>query len=154
MSLLPTIKWDETIAKTWAPGNIYAVDNQLTYSEFAGGEDKEMIPSSQRVRSRLSPPTFRGSVTKSSLYVIKDKFGNSEDKSIEINGELGWREFSYYLLFHFPTLPNKNFNDNDSLLRTDVKALKAWQTGKTGIPIVDAGMRELCKQATCITEYV
>ena len=79
-------------------------------------------------------------------YAIKDKFGNSEDKSIETYlSELGWREFSYYLLFHFPTLPNKNFNDKFDKFpwRTDAKALKAWQRGNTGIPIVDAGMREL-----------
>ena len=59
--------------------------------------------------------------------------------------EIGWREFSRYLLFHFPTILTQPFNtkfenfpwqDNESLL-------KAWQQGQTGYPIVDAGMREL-----------
>lgn len=59
--------------------------------------------------------------------------------------ELGWREFSYYLLYHFPELPQKNFQKKFDYFPwlTDSKALKAWQTGKTGYPIVDAGMREL-----------
>jgi deoxyribodipyrimidine photo-lyase len=59
--------------------------------------------------------------------------------------ELGWREFSYYLLYHFPELPYKNFQDKFDNFPwiTDEKLLKAWQQGKTGYPIVDAGMREL-----------
>jgi hypothetical protein len=59
--------------------------------------------------------------------------------------ELAWREFSYYLLFHFGDLADRNFrpafgrfpwNDSKELLR-------GWQRGRTGYPIVDAGLREL-----------
>ena len=59
--------------------------------------------------------------------------------------ELGWREFSYYLLYHFPKLASKNWNQKfDSFVWKDNKAhLDAWRQGLTGYPIVDAGMREL-----------
>ncbi|EHL31189.1 cryptochrome/photolyase family protein [Legionella drancourtii] len=59
--------------------------------------------------------------------------------------ELGWREFSYYLLYHFPELPNKNFRQEFDAFpwQQDETHLKCWQTGMTGFPIVDAGMREL-----------
>ncbi len=59
--------------------------------------------------------------------------------------EVGWREFSYHLLFHFPTLPDKNLRKNFDKFpwQPDPIALKAWQQGKTGYPIIDAGMREL-----------
>jgi deoxyribodipyrimidine photo-lyase len=59
--------------------------------------------------------------------------------------EVGWREFSYHLLFHFPTLPDKNLRKNFDAFpwQPDPIALKAWQQGKTGYPIIDAGMREL-----------
>jgi deoxyribodipyrimidine photo-lyase len=59
--------------------------------------------------------------------------------------QLYWRDFSTYLLFHFPTLP-------DEPLRTEFEhfpwsknasLLHAWQAGETGYPIVDAGMRQL-----------
>ena len=59
--------------------------------------------------------------------------------------ELGWREFSYHLLYHYPNINKKNlkvqfdkldWNDNEQLL-------SKWKKGKTGFPIVDAGMREL-----------
>ncbi len=60
--------------------------------------------------------------------------------------ELGWREFSYYLLYHFPELPRKNLQSKFDLFpwpQTSTADLKAWQLGKTGYPLVDAGMREL-----------
>lgn len=59
--------------------------------------------------------------------------------------QLGWREFSYNLLYHFPTLPEQNFQakfDNFPWL-ANTPALHAWQQGKTGFPIIDAGMRQL-----------
>ena len=59
--------------------------------------------------------------------------------------ELGWREFSYHLLFHPPDLATRNFQNRFDAIpwRDDAKALRAWQRGLTGYPIVDAGMREL-----------
>jgi deoxyribodipyrimidine photo-lyase len=59
--------------------------------------------------------------------------------------ELGWREFSHSLLYHFPELPRKNMQprfDNFNW-RDDPALLKSWQKGLTGYPVVDAGMREL-----------
>ena len=59
--------------------------------------------------------------------------------------ELGWREFSHSLLYHFPELPRKNLQprfDNFNW-RDDPALLKSWQKGLTGYPVVDAGMREL-----------
>jgi deoxyribodipyrimidine photo-lyase len=59
--------------------------------------------------------------------------------------EIAWREFSYHLLFHFPTLPSAPLREQFSAFpwREDADHLRAWERGKTGYPIVDAGMREL-----------
>lgn len=59
--------------------------------------------------------------------------------------ELIWREFSYHLLYYFPDLAHKNFkNEFDHMpWISDKKLLSAWQKGRTGFPIIDAGMREL-----------
>ena len=59
--------------------------------------------------------------------------------------ELGWREFSYYLLYHFPNLPNENLQKkfNRFPWNNNKKLLNLWKKGLTGYPIVDAGMREL-----------
>jgi len=58
---------------------------------------------------------------------------------------LGWREFCYHLLFHWPDLPERPFRSEFKAFpwANDGVALRAWQRGKTGYPIVDAGMREL-----------
>ena len=59
--------------------------------------------------------------------------------------ELAWREFSHHLLYHFPELPEQNFNNRFDAFEwcENTQGLRAWQRGLTGFPIVDAGMREL-----------
>jgi deoxyribodipyrimidine photo-lyase len=59
--------------------------------------------------------------------------------------ELLWREFSAHLLWHHPTLPAAPLRAEFGAMpwRDDARALRAWQRGRTGIPLVDAGMRQL-----------
>jgi deoxyribodipyrimidine photo-lyase len=60
--------------------------------------------------------------------------------------ELGWREFSHHLIFHFPQTPEHNLDpkfDQFPWARHNAKAISRWQRGRTGIPMVDAGMRQL-----------
>ncbi|MDB5376310.1 MAG: deoxyribodipyrimidine photolyase, partial [Rubritepida sp.] len=59
--------------------------------------------------------------------------------------EVGWREFCRHLLFDVPDLAERNLQSSFDAFpwRTDRKALRAWQRGQTGYPIVDAGMRQL-----------
>ena len=99
--------------------------------------------------SKLSPHLHFGEISPWQIWrTIENLTGNKnyDLPSIErFLTEIGWREFSYYLLYHVPSIPNENFKNmfdsfpwqNDNLL------LKSWQTGKTGYPIIDAGMREL-----------
>jgi deoxyribodipyrimidine photo-lyase len=59
--------------------------------------------------------------------------------------QVGWREFSYHLLYHFPELLHSPLRDdfkNFPWKRNHV-SLQAWKQGLTGYPLVDAGMREL-----------
>jgi deoxyribodipyrimidine photo-lyase len=60
--------------------------------------------------------------------------------------ELGWREFAYHLLHHFPHTTTHNLNPRFNQFQwagENAAQLQAWQQGRTGVPIVDAGMREL-----------
>ena len=59
--------------------------------------------------------------------------------------ELGWREFSAHLLYHWPELPEQPLRAQfrDFPWASDAAGLRAWQQGRTGYPIVDAGLREL-----------
>ena len=61
--------------------------------------------------------------------------------------EIGWREFSYVLLYNNPKLANENFKEkfNTFSWHNSESSLNAWKTGNTGYPFVDAGMRQLWK---------
>jgi len=59
--------------------------------------------------------------------------------------QLIWREFTRYILFHYPETTTEPMNKKftSAFWITDPDGLKDWQQGKTGIPIIDAGMRQL-----------
>jgi deoxyribodipyrimidine photo-lyase len=59
--------------------------------------------------------------------------------------EVYWREFAYHVLYHFPYTPDAPLREEyaDFPWKHDPASLKAWQRGRTGYPIVDAGMRQL-----------
>lgn len=59
--------------------------------------------------------------------------------------ELGWRDFSAQLLHHFPQMVDQAFRPEYDRMpwRHDPTGLEAWKRGRTGYPIVDAGMRQL-----------
>lgn len=149
LNLLPTIPWDTEMKKLW---DISEAGAQNRLSRFLNDaikdyNDDRNIPSIEGT-SKLSPYFHFGIMSPNQAwYSILDFFGgNTENKGVDVYlSELGWREFSYYLLYHFPHIQTDNFNAkfNKFPWRTDSKALKAWQSGNTGIPIVDAGMREL-----------
>ena len=107
--------------------------------------------------SALSPHIHFGEISPNQIWhYAKSAFQkNYTDKNATINvidldhfhSELGWREFSYYILYHFPNLSTQNFQAkfNKFKWKEDPINFERWKKGKTGYPIVDAGMRELWK---------
>jgi len=100
--------------------------------------------------SRMSPYLRHGEISPNQVWHIAKEYAaanNIPDKDIDhYCSELGWREFSYYLLFHFPKITWDNLQDKFDDFpwdESDSEELKRWQDGQTGIPIVDAGMRQL-----------
>ncbi len=148
LNLMPSIPWYETMTKRWTPGERGAAERLSHFINeaairYASNRD---IPSVEGT-SKLSPHLHFGELSPNQIwYAVKDHFNDQDTKSIDkYLAELGWREFSYYLLYHFPELPHKNFNDrfDDFPWLDNEKDLVAWQRGQTGVPIIDAGMREL-----------
>lgn len=92
--------------------------------------------------SRLSPYLAHGEISPHQISAALPAKGRDVEK---YRAEIGWREFSYHLLHHFPKLPRENFQKRFDAFpwRDDTKALSRWQRGLTGYPIVDAGMRQL-----------
>lgn len=57
--------------------------------------------------------------------------------------ELIWREFFNYLLYHFPEMEVKGLRKIEIKWKDDEKTFEKWKNGKTGVPLVDAGLRQL-----------
>jgi deoxyribodipyrimidine photo-lyase len=149
LQLLPTISWDKTMQKTWQIGEKFAYEKMQNFVKTALGDYKigRDFPAQKKV-SQLSPHLHFGEISPNQIWHYAKQ--NYQEKTGEKNldsflSELGWREFSAYLLFHFPNLPSDNFQPryNHFKWQSNHKLLTAWQKGQTGLPIVDAGMREL-----------
>jgi deoxyribodipyrimidine photo-lyase len=134
----------------WRPGEDGA---RALLDSFLGGPvkayaDERNLPGVDGT-SRLSPHLRFGEIGPRQVWravLAAMEAGHAPaDQAAKFLAELGWREFNHHLLFHWPDLPTANFKpDFDRFVwRDDPAALKAWQTGQTGYPIVDAGMREL-----------
>ncbi len=57
--------------------------------------------------------------------------------------QLCWREFHTQVLAAFPALPVRDYRTRGRRWRRDDAAFEAWRVGRTGVPIVDAAMRQL-----------
>lgn len=147
LDLLPTIHWDADIKKVWKPGTAQA---KIILSSFL----KESILSYIEGRdnpagegtSRLSPYLHFGEISPRMIWheILKAYPGNKE-KIDSFLRQLGWREFAYHLLYHFPKTPNYPLKNHfiNFPWKQNPFYLVSWQKGKTGYPIVDAGMRQL-----------
>lgn len=95
--------------------------------------------------SRLSPHLHFGEISPHQLWHRVQQATNSNPSFESYLSEIGWREFCYHLLYAFPSLPHRPFQEKFTAFewQHNQEALSLWQQGKTGYPIVDAGMREL-----------
>jgi deoxyribodipyrimidine photo-lyase len=99
--------------------------------------------------SRLSPHLHFGEIGPRQVWrAVQSAVARSGAREAEADkflAELGWREFNHHLLFHWPDLPRDNFKPqfDQFVWREDETAFRAWSRGRTGYPVVDAGMREL-----------
>ena len=145
LGLLPGINWDSQLESHWTIGEEGAhhrleafIDEGL--SSYKDGRD---IPAKPHV-SRLSPHLHFGEISPNRLWHAVRGMGDNNyiDKFCS---ELGWREFSYSLLHYNPELPRKNLQSKFDAFpwAENAEYLRAWQKGRTGVPMVDAGMREL-----------
>ncbi len=149
LRLLPEIRWYEEMAAQWTPGESGARERLDTFltsglASYKQGRDRP----DQDFVSRLSPHIHFGEISPHTVWHATKKYeGNAEiaDDVDHFLSELGWREFSHYLLYYWPTLPEVNLQKKFDRFpwRNDGEALDRWRRGLTGYPIVDAGMREL-----------
>jgi deoxyribodipyrimidine photo-lyase len=140
LGLLPRVAWDDGIAAAWTPGEAGAQAALAAFLAHAakGYEKGRDLPAAAGT-SRLSPHLAFGEVSARSVW--KAASGNRP-----FLRQLAWRDFAAQLLVHQPHSSDtalKPAYDRFPWRDDYAPALKAWQQGQTGYPIVDAGMREL-----------
>ena len=149
--LLPTAPdWASGMRDAWTPGET-AAKKQLEY--FAAHDLAEYDTARDApggvATSRLSPYLRFGEISPFQVWHRMqrgDLSAPARRNTSKLLSEIGWREFNWNILFHAPDLHEKNFrSDFDAFpwQKPDQRDLAAWQQGKTGIPFVDAGMRQL-----------
>ena len=146
LDLLPKIRWDKGIAASWTPGEAGAWQQLQTFLEarLKGYDARRDLPAIDGT-SRLSPHLHFGEIGPRQIASALQGLPDGDDRDSFLS-EIGWREFSHHLLFQNPEMPDlpldRRFEQFPWSGDQDA-ALYAWQRGETGIPIVDAGMRQL-----------
>lgn len=152
LDLEPSIDWTAGMRSAWQPGEEGAkralarfLDTAVrTYPDDRNRPDL-------RGTSRLSPHLHFGEISPRQVWhesrgrAATDARGGVVAGVEDFLREVGWREFAHHLLWHFPQTPDEPLRAEFARFpwSRDPKALRAWQRGRTGYPVVDAGMREL-----------
>jgi deoxyribodipyrimidine photo-lyase len=145
LDLLPEKKWVKQLKTHWKIGEQGALLRLNKFIDEGLGKykTKRNFPDKPHV-SRLSPHLHFGEISPNQLWYAL--YGLANNKNVDhFLSELGWREFSYSQLYQNPDLPRKNLQPKFDLFPwVDNEAmLMAWKKGETGVPMIDAGMREL-----------
>jgi deoxyribodipyrimidine photo-lyase len=150
LALLPTQPdWAGGLRTTWQPGEAGAWSRLHSFiaQALATYKDDRNRPDLLGT-SMLSPHLAFGEISPRQIVraVLDARTGGLDRHTEHFFSELGWREFSYHLLHHFPhtvARPLDSRWERFAWPELDHERLIAWQRGQTGIPLVDAGMREL-----------
>jgi deoxyribodipyrimidine photo-lyase len=153
LGLEPVPDWAAGLRSTWQPGELNALRAQARFmdSGLPRYQSERDLPDHEGT-SRLSPYLHFGEVGPRQVWVALQRRlettepGSALARSIEVlRRELGWREFAAYALYQRPHLSEQSldpaFDDLD--WATNVADARAWQRGRTGYPLIDAGMRQL-----------
>jgi deoxyribodipyrimidine photo-lyase len=144
--LLPTRPdWAGGLREQWHPGEAGAARRLDAFARgVVKGYDKTRNLPGIAGTSALSPHLHWGEVSAGQVWHAVAPAGDGPGVTTYI-AELLWREFSADLLWHHPDLPEQPLRREFAAMpwRRDARGLKAWQEGRTGLPIVDAGMRQL-----------
>jgi deoxyribodipyrimidine photo-lyase len=142
LRLLPKIKWYATMETTWMPGEAgaharFTRFKKRALTDYRHARDRPAM----RGTSGLSPHLHFGEIGPRQLWHALGPKGRGSPFLHEII----WREFAYHLLYHFPETTHRPLRPLFERFpwKKNAQYLRAWQRGRTGVPMVDAGMREL-----------
>ncbi|MHA7278949.1 cryptochrome/photolyase family protein [Arthrobacter sp. MDT2-2] len=148
LGLLPSPDWAQGLRDTWTPGEAGAHARLDDFLDRARGyKDNRNLPAVDGT-SMLSPHLRFGEISPFEVWhAAQDSKDPSTAEDIRVFGsELGWREFSWQLLYFHPELATVNYRPEFNAFAWETSTqseLEAWQRGRTGYPLIDAGMRQM-----------
>ena len=144
--ILPKKNWYKKFEKYWTVGeneacrklinfktkNIFDYDKTRDFPDIDG-------------TSKLSPHLSFGEISSREIFEQYQKIKKKNIGTRKFINEIGWREFAYHLVYHFPKMLKKNLRKNFDNFpwSTNKIHLEKWKRGKTGYPLVDAAMRQM-----------
>jgi deoxyribodipyrimidine photo-lyase len=141
--------WSGGLSEAWTPGEEGAhgrLDDFLDgpVRDYGTGRDRPGVEGT----SRLSPHLRFGEISPFRVWhALRERFPRQAPADVGIfRSELGWREFCWQLLYENPALATRNYRPEFDRFEWQTPSdaeLRAWQQGRTGYPLVDAGMRQL-----------
>lgn len=158
--------WTGKLAKHWNPGELGALSALSAFLTTLSGEDlPATAPEVQlgysvgrdfpavNITSHLSPYLRCGAVSPKQVWMAVTEAAESgeiaESEAAAFRRQLIWRDFAWHRLYHVPTLATANVQEKFDRFpwgweeARDSAEFDAWKRGTTGVPLVDAGMREL-----------
>ncbi len=151
LGLVPRLNWTQGMNAAWTPG---AAAARLLLRRFLSNS-WEVYPENRdrpdlSDTSRLSPHLHFGEIGPREVWHETRRHAAAQGRHAtwrqsHFLTELGWREFAHHLLYHFPHTPEQPLRERFARFPWKPSAIRvrAWQTGATGFPLVDAGMRQL-----------
>ncbi len=152
LGLLPAIDWAAGLRAAWTPGEAAARRRLDAFLGRLDRYDTERDRPDHDGTSALSPHLHFGEISPRRIWhAVRAAVGGRPAARITTGGaesylrELGWREFATHLLWHFPHTAERPLRGDYERFPwvDDPVGLRAWQRGRTGFPVVDAGMRQL-----------
>lgn len=149
LGLLPHVDWAGGLRESWTVSEEAAQERLHAFADSSLADYPETRDFPDRDgTSRLSPYLHWGMLSPvqvwSSIGRFIDHQARRESADVFLS-QIGWREFGYHLLHHFPRTTTEPLRESFAEFewRDDSDAFDAWKRGRTGFPIVDAGMRQL-----------
>lgn len=141
------LKWTSIFNSYWTPGEESALKNFNYFkSKVIDNYDQGRDRPDKDYTSKLSPHLHFGEISPKRIFkeIYYENIVNNKSKKKYL-AEIGWREFSYNLLFNYPKIRTDPIQEKFKRFpwKKNEKFLNLWKKGKTGYPIVDAGMRQL-----------
>ena len=142
--------WAAGFRERWIPGEKGAHERLHRFLENAADEykDRRDLPGEEGT-SRLSPHFHWGEISPRQVWAaVEAHRGDNPSSAKSLHSflsEVAWRDFAYHLVYHWPSITDENWKSGFDAFpwSDDDEAFRCWTAGRTGYPIVDAGMREL-----------